>query len=645
MSQPADPTSQSNWDEVVTQNVDFVWSVDFELKLISGSATHTMKVIKSGLTDVVLDTADLEIAKVEVDDDQTGVPFTLGERDPVMGSPLLIPLPKPAEKDSSLKISIQYKTTTEGLAVGWMEKEQTQGKKFPFLFTQCQPIYARALAPVQDTPSVKITYSATVQSVLPVLMSALRTSPSTDGPPHDGKVIGEDSVTYVYNQPEPIPSYLIAIASGNVDHRPFTPPQDKAWKSGVWAEPEGLEAAYSEFSEDTIKFMVTEENIAGPYRFGVYDLLVLPPSFPYGGMENPCTTFLTPTVITGDRALVDVVAHEFTHSYFGNGVTHANASHFWLNEGWTTYIERVLAEKLNSPAHRDFSYMIGYKSLTDALKLFEGQGRTKYQRLVIPFEKGEDPDDAYSTVPYEKGANFLLHIERTLGGLDVFLPFIRDYVDTFMGKSITTEQWKDHLYGYYEKNGGADKIEALDSIKWDAWLNGEGTDLPVTMEYDTSLAKDAYALAEKWEAAGEVSDVTQLDFKETDLDGYDTNQKIVFLERLQSLKPLPSSHQIYLGNLYQLSSTLNAEVRLRFYQLVLKDPGTDAAKKYAPEGVNWIVGKETGMVYGRMKFCRDVLRLAAGVDRDFTVNTFVANKNLFHPIARKMIEKDLGLAA
>ncbi|CDO71730.1 hypothetical protein BN946_scf184920.g14 [Trametes cinnabarina] len=192
------------------------------------------------------------------------------------------------------------------------------------------------------------------------------------------------------------------------------------------------------------RFLVTAETILPPYRFGVYDVLVLPPSFPYGGMENACLTFLTPTLLVGDRTLVDVVVHELTHSWFGNGVTQANSTHFWLNEGWTTYIERVLLQLLHTPADRGFSFLIGRTALANALAQYAA--KPKYQRLVIDFDVGEDPDDAYSTVPYEKGANFLLHLERVLGGLDAFLPYVREYVAAFSGRSITTEDWKRHLY-------------------------------------------------------------------------------------------------------------------------------------------------------------------------------------------------------
>ncbi|KDQ30245.1 hypothetical protein PLEOSDRAFT_154934 [Pleurotus ostreatus PC15] len=643
----SDPTTQTNYLQAATTHVAFDWTVDFRKQIISGSATHTVEIKESGVKEVSFDTADLDLHGVQVDGNDSA--YELKARHVVMGSALHVPLPAGLRVGATVKVKVSYATTEACTALQWLDKEQTQGKTFPYLFSQCQPIYARALAPIQDTPSVKITYSASVSCVLPVLLSAIRQSPPSDGPAHDGKEIGKDVVTYTYEQasraPVPIPSYLIAIACGDVRYKPFPPPDGKTWKSGIWAEPAMIDAAYWEFSADTNDFLAAEEAIVTPYRFGVYDLLVLPPSFPYGGMENACLTFLTPTLLTGDRTLVDVVVHELTHSWFGNGVTHAHASHFWLNEGWTTYIERVLQEKLHSPAHRGFSFLIGSKALTDALKGY--QDRPKYQRLMIDFERGEDPDDAYSSIPYEKGANLILHLERTVGGLDVFLPYVKDYVSTFLGKSITTEQWKAHLFGYYEKHGGPDKIKALESVDWEAWLHGEGTTLPVDMQYDMSLADKAYVLAERWDKARETSDIAQLDFKASDLKDFDSNQKIVFLERLQSYPPLPASHLKHLAVLYDLSETTNAEIRLRFYEVVLSDGDgeSSAATHFAPEAAKWVVGDDgTGVIKGRMKFCRPVFKAVAKVDKKLAVKTFDGSKTAFHPIARKLIEKDLGLA-
>ncbi|KZV89070.1 hypothetical protein EXIGLDRAFT_838751 [Exidia glandulosa HHB12029] len=630
-----DPTTHANYDEIVTSHVHLEWTIDWEKQSVHGTATHTLKALVDGVDNVLLDTSDLVITGVDVDGKEGT--FALGPVTPVLGAALTVKLPSKLSKGSTVDVKIAYATSPTAVALQWLDKEQTAMKTHPYLFSQCQPIYARTLLPCQDTPSVKITYSASVSSVLPVLLSAIRTSPPSDGPPHAGKEIGKDVVTYTYKQPTPIPSYLIALASGHIIYKPFTPPPGKSWTTGVWAEPVTMDKAFWEFSEDTPRFLAKAEDVVAPYTWGVYDLLVLPPSFPYGGMENACLTFLTPTLLAGDRTLVDVIVHELTHSFFGNGVTHAHASHFWLNEGWTTYIERVLQGEIHGPAERAFSYILGAKALKEALALYKD--KPKYQQLVIHFEPGEDPDDAYSTIPYEKGSNFLLHIERTLGGLKEFLPFIQDYVKTFTGKSITTEQWKTHLYGFYEKHDKS-KIEKLDSIDWDAWFYGQGESLPVEMEYDTSLAEAAYKLAARWDQARE-EPVEKLDFASGDLANFNSNQKLAFLERVDSLAPLPAPHVRKLDALYAFGTNDNAEIRSRFYSVALSGP---AAPDYAKSAAEWVVDKRTG-VKGRMKFCRPLFRSLNAVDSELAKETWTKNASSFHPIARRMIEKDLGLSS
>ncbi|KAF8202833.1 hypothetical protein BJ912DRAFT_1018714 [Pholiota molesta] len=625
-----DTASQANYADIASQHVAFDWSIDFDTRILSGSATHDMVATKGDVKEVILDTWEIDLKTIAVDGVE--VSYDVKPKHPVMGSALHIPLPKPLSVGSSVTIKIDYETTEGCIALQWLDKDQTQGKNFPYLFSQCQPIYTRALAPLQVT------------SVLPVLMSARRISPPSDGPPHDGKSLAKmSSHTPSIRLPVPIPAYLLAIAVGNVRYRTFSIPEGKQWTSGIWAEPELIDAAYWEFSEDTTRFLAKEETIVTDYKFGVYDLLVLPPSFPYGGMENACLTFLTPTLLTGDRTLVDVVVHEATHSWFGNGVTHANPSHFWLNEGWTTYIERVLQEFLHSPAERGFAFVIGSKALYDSLRTYND--RPKYQRLIIEFEAGEDPDEAYSSIPYEKGANFILHLERTLGGLDVFLPYVKDYVETFIGQSITTAQWKEHLFSYWEKHGGPEKIKALNTVDFDAWFYGEGVELPVKMEYDLTLAETAYKLAERWDAARNATDIPKLDFKKSDLEGFNSNQIVVFLERLQSYPPLPSDLILYLGSLYNLSTTPNAEIRLRFYEVALGDPSSAAAKMLADEAAKWVIGDDgSGVVKGRMKFCRPVLKAVAKVDKALAIENWEKKRTAFHPIARKLIDLDLGLA-
>ncbi|PVF96254.1 hypothetical protein CPB86DRAFT_762462 [Serendipita vermifera] len=637
-----DPTTQSNYTCIASEHVDLSWILDWKHQCVKGSATHRLRAKEDNVKEVILDTSFLDVTSVRVNGQDANAstnqsnPFNLGDVHEVMGRPLKITLPSPAQKDGLVQVTISYATTSQCTALQWLDKQQTAGKKFDYLFSQCQPIYARSIAPLQDTPSVKITYTASVKSVLPVAMSAVRVSPPSNGPIHDGKTVGSDEVEYKYNQYIPIPSYLLAIASGNIAYRAFDAPHGVNWTSGVWTEPEMMDRCFWEFSEDTTKFVAEAEKILIPYQWGVYDILVLPPSFPYGGMENACLTFLTPTLLSGDRALVDVIAHELTHSYFGNGVTQKDATAFWLNEGWTTYFERVLQQVLHGPLARDFSFIIGAKALVDSLKTYES--RPKYQRLVIDFEYGEDPDDAYSSIPYEKGANFLLYLERQLGGLDIFLKYAQDYVKTFVGKSIGTAEWKAHLYQYFTNNGGPEKVAILDSVDWDAWLYGEGLKLPVDMEYDTTLAKQAFELAARWDASRS-EECKSLKFKHSDIEGWNTNQLIVFLEKLESLTPLPASHIHALADTYKFNSTRNAEVGLRWFELTLVSP---AAKDFVQSAADWVVDPEA--LKGRMKFCRPVFRLINKVDAELAVKTFEKNKLSFHPIARKLIAKDLGVA-
>ncbi|KAF9526415.1 leukotriene-A4 hydrolase [Crepidotus variabilis] len=632
-----DTASQSNPFDVATEHASFIWTVDFELQVIRGSVTHKLTVKKDSVKEVIFDTWDLEIFRIEVNG--SNGKYDIKPKKAVVGSALHIFLPSNLKQDDKVTVKIDYSTTGGCTALQWLDKRQTQGKEHPYLFSQCQPTYARALAPLQDTPANKIKYSAAVTSILPVLLSARRVSPPADGPPHNGKAVGKEAVVYKYDQPVPIPTYLIAIASGNMRYKLFSKPEGKSWTSGVWAEPELIEKAFWEFSEDTTRFLSAEEEIIIDYQFGVYDLLVLPPSFPYGGMENACISFLTPSLLTGDRTLVDVVVHELTHSWFGNGVTHANPSHFWLNEGWTTYIERVLQERLHSPAERGFAYVIGSKALYDDLERYCDQ--PKFQRLVISFQNEEDPDDAYSSVPYEKGANFILHLEQTLGGLDVFLPYVKDYVKTFLGQSITTAQWKDHLYSYWSQHGGPEKVAALDTVDWEGWLYGEGTHLPVKMTYDLSLAEKAYHLAERWHNAAKDGSSAP-DFKPSDIQDFNSNQIVVFLEKLHGYKSLDSPLILHLGKIYHIAETQNAEIRLRFYILAFLDPLAPAAKALLIPAIQWLIGEDnTGVIKGRMKFCRPVFRAAARVNRKAVLEAWNQNKGLFHPIAQKLIDKDL----
>ncbi|KAG1880216.1 hypothetical protein F4604DRAFT_1751031 [Suillus subluteus] len=597
----ADPTSQSNYLQIATKHITFDWTVDFDNKVITGTATHEFIAKIDEVSEVIFDTSYLHIE---------GVKFRLGPKHEVMGSALHVPLPRTLSAGSSILVEITYRTTANGTALQFLAKDQ------------CQPIHARDLAPVQDTPSVKLTYSASARSVLPVLLFARRISPPSDGPAHDGKIIGKDEVVYTYDQPTPIPSYLLAIAAGNLQYRPFQVPDGKQWKSGVWSEPELMDSSFWEFSRDTASFSSGCRESCRPYRFGVMTFLFFPPSFPYGGMTaDPLSALLA-----GDRSLTDVVIHELTHSWFGNGVTMLMLLTFWLNEGWTTYVERVLLQIIHSPAHRGLSSVIGYKGLLDALAFFED--KPQIPKTGYRLDYGENPDSAFSRVPYDKGANFLLHIERTLGGLEVFLPYVKDYIATYMGHSITTETWKSHLYAYFQKNGSEEQIKHLNSIDWDAWLHQRGLHLPVEMEYDLTLANPANALADRWYESRHTTDISKLDFKGSDLDNLDANQRAVFLERLESYnEPLPAGHLFHFDK-YTPSPRLSAPKFDSDSMPWCLSPRH--AMQFCSRSGRLVIGADdTGVIKGRMKFCRPVFRVMQA-------------QTQFHPIAQSLIAQVSG---
>ncbi len=365
------------------------------------------------------------------------------------------------------RITLEYETTDKCTAVQWLTPAQTVGKKHPYLFTQCQAIHARSIFPCQDTPAVKITYSAqvTVPDGLTALMSALPLS-----------FVGN---VFSFDQPVKIPSYLVALAVGNLKGIKVGP------RSTVWSEPEVVEAAAWEFA-DTESFISTGESILTPYVWGVYDLLLLPASFPYGGMENPCLTFVTPSLLAGDRSLVDVVAHEIAHSWMGNLVTTKNWEHFWLNEGFTMFIERKIIGRLHGNASLHFSAIIGYSSLKETIERYNSMGRPEFTCLC-PKLVNEDPDDAFSDVPYEKGYNFLFYLETLLGGPSVFEPYLKAHVENFAHKSITTDDFKEFLFEFYQKFD-ASKISLLSSVDWNTWLYTPGLPKNVN-QFDDTLAK------------------------------------------------------------------------------------------------------------------------------------------------------------
>ena len=417
-----DVHSYGNPEEIRVTHADLDWDVDFDRKVLRGSATLTVKRPAGGRsTRLVLDTRALDVSKVEASREGsawTNSPFSLAPPDKILGSALTVTIPEDATQ-----VRITYATRPEASGLQWLDPPQTAGRKNPFLFTQSQAIHARSWIPLQDSPSVRITYRAHVRT--PRNLMAVMSADNDPNEPRDGD--------YDFEMPQPIPSYLIALAVGDLAFAPIS------LRSGVWAERPVVAKAAREFA-DVEKMIRAAETLFGPYRWERYDVLVLPPSFPFGGMENPRLTFATPTLLAGDKSLVAVIAHELAHSWAGNLVTNATWSDFWLNEGVTTYLERRIVEQVYGARRAEMEAVLGLQDLEK-----EMAGLPPKDQVLHPDLRGRDPDDAATDVAYEKGALFLRQLEAVYGR-DRFDRFLRGYFDHFAFQSITTDDFIRYLH-------------------------------------------------------------------------------------------------------------------------------------------------------------------------------------------------------
>ena len=462
--------SYANPSAVRVRHVDLDWDVLFEQKILKGSATLTIE--RASQTEpLILDTRDLKIEQVETSTDGTRFAagtFKLGDNDKILGAPLTIPLPAKATQ-----VRIHYSTSPGASGLQWLDPAQTAGKKSPFLFTQSEAIHARSWIPLQDSPGVRITYAAHVRT--PRNLLAVMSAENLSGPAQDGD--------YRFRMQQAIPSYLIALAVGDLQFRALSR------RTGVYAEPSVIDKAARELN-DTEKMVVATERVYGPYRWGRYDILVLPPSFPYGGMENPRLTFATPTILAGDKSLVSLVAHELAHSWSGNLVTNATWRDFWLNEGFTTYLERRILEAVYGRPRAEMEAALGLRDLNEEIAALDDRDEILHIDL-----KGRDPDDGSTDIPYEKGALFLRHLEETFGRAR-FDQFLKSYFNHFALQSITTDQFVAYL-----KQNLLDKDPALAAkVPVDAWINQPGVPASAPKPSSPAFAK-VEAQAHRWLAS------------------------------------------------------------------------------------------------------------------------------------------------
>jgi len=587
-----DPLSYARYDQVRTTDLHLDLKADFGRKTLSGYAELTLNWLDKSARSLVLDTRQLSIAKVQVlqpNGSWSAASYMMDKPDPEKGQALRIALANQPQK-----VRVYYRTAPTASALQWMTPQQTMSGKRPFMFSQSETIDARSWAPVQDTPAVRFTYSARVDapSGLRVVMSA----------ENDQNATGQGG--WKFKMPQPIPSYLLAIAIGEIEVRNLGP------RTAVYAEPARIDAAAYELA-DTEKMIDAAESLYGPYRWGRYDMLVLPPSFPIGGMENPRMTFLTPTMIAGDRSLVDLIAHELAHSWSGNLVTNASWKHWWLNEGFTTYVTTRIVESLYGAEVAQMGLQLEQEELFTSLKDIP----TAKQALIT-----RDPDTGSATytdegLAYPKGA-WLLHTLEQRAGRAVFDPFLRGWFDQHAFQSATTEQFVSYL----QKNLLAQHPDVMTQAELDEWLYGPG--VPASAKRVTSPRLAGLdAQRDAW-LAGELA-TTSLATKNW--------IAIEWMHFLNDIDGKASAAQLKeLDQAFGLAKSGNNEVAFRFYLASVK-AGYDVR---AP--LNSFL-----MSVGRKKFVLPLYTalLKNPAERDWALALYKQARPRYHPDTQKAVDK------
>ncbi|XP_040472612.1 aminopeptidase B [Falco naumanni] len=529
------------------------------------------------------------------------------------GSALHVALPSAPPAGQRVALQIEYEAGG-GPGVCWLAPEQTAGRRKPFMYTQGQAVLNRSFFPGFDTPAVKCTYSATVK--VPEGFTAVMSATSWEK---------QEDNTFVFKMSHPIPSYLIALAVGDIVSAEVGP------RSRVWAEPCLIEAAKTEYNGVIEEFLAVGEKLFGPYVWGRYDVLFMPPSFPFGGMENPCLTFVTPCLLAGDRSLADVIIHEISHSWFGNLVTNATWGEFWLNEGFTMYAQRRISTEVYGLAYTCLEAATGRALLRQHMDSTGEDHPLNKLRVVI--EPGVNPDDTYNETPYEKGYCFVSYLAHLVGDQSKFDAFLQAYVNRFKFQSITSDDALGFFLEYFPelKEKGVDSIPGFE---FDRWLNTPGWPpyLP-DLSPGEQLMKPADELAELWAADGLDMEAIEA----VDIMAWRTYQLVYFLDQVLQKSPLPEGNVERLSATYpKISKAQNAELRLRWCQIVLKN---NLEAEYSKV-------KDFLHSQGKQKYTLPLYRAMWGgseAARALAMETFSATAPQLHVNVQNYVRKVLGL--
>lgn len=528
---PKDVHTFSNYEKAYCTHLSLDIAINFDSSKISGSATYDVVVGEADT--MIFDTKVLNIEKVLVDGKE--VVWANGQQDELLGTALLVPV-----TDKSKKVSIFYSTNKESEALQWLQPQQTAGKKHPYLFTQGEAILTRSWIPCQDTPAKRLTYDAKV--TLPKDLMAVMSASNPQEKNEEG--------VYTYEMKQSIPIYLMALAAGDLEFKSL------GKRTGVYTEPSMIDACANELA-DTEKMLDAAEKLYGPYAWERYDVIVLPPSFPFGGMENPRLTFATPTIIAGDRSLVSLIAHEMAHSWSGNLVTNATWDDFWLNEGFTVYFERRIMEELYGREYSEMLSMLGHQDLLATIEGLQTQIDDTKLKLDL---SGRSPDDGMTEIAYEKGAFFLRMLEEAAGRKN-FDEFLRGYFEEHKFQTISTEGF----VGYLEEN----LIKKYNlKINVDEWVFGQG--LPQNCAVVSSARfKAVENNIQEWQAGKPA--------KELKTSEWTTQEWLHFLKNLSPIMTIAQMKD--LDEAFGFTNSGNAEILCQWFQLAIKNNYTVANPK------------------------------------------------------------------
>ncbi|GFN92857.1 leukotriene a-4 hydrolase homolog [Plakobranchus ocellatus] len=552
-----DVATCSNFKDVRTSNLHLDLEIDFQKKQISSWLDLTLKSQKDGLDLVLLDShKTLKVLQVNEKESNQKLEFS---QKPFAsyGSTLAVKLTTAKQKGAEFTLEVQYEAST-GPGVCWLDPVQTADKKHPFMYTQGQSVLNRSFFPCQDTPSIKARYSACVKCP-PGLTAVMSANSSSFG---QKKNRAGDDQCFFFEMSIPISGYLIALAVGDIQCLKVGP------RSSVWGEPSIIRKAQAEFEGVVEEFLQTGENLFGPYVWGRYDILIMPPSFPYGGMENPCLTFVTPCIVVGDKSLTDVVIHEITHSWFGNLVTNANWGEFWLNEGFTMFGQRRIEECIYNKA---WMCLEAHTGLALLKRHFEEEGDGPLTKLRVSLESGMDPDDTYNETPYEKGYMFVCYMRHLAlrEGEDnsVFDDFLKAYVQKFKFQSVVAEDLFDFYLEYFPhvKEQSLHEKQGFEFTK--TWLLNPGWP-PYTPDLSAGqeLTSPVDNLVPFFTSSAQQGTFPAIETEWT------TYQILHFLDSLAESSPLPAEGVKRLMMEYPfLLSSQNAEIRLRWCEIVIKN--------------------------------------------------------------------------